>query len=318
MVPIPWMVALALHADGWYLRSDIIWAKPNPMPESVTDRPTKAHEYLFLLAKSARYYFDADAVREASNGQSQHDLTGPGYAAPGQTPNTGTRKSKKPDGWATHEGGHGSFHKDGREAGEAAEIRTGRNLRDWWVIATEPYPGAHFATFPRKLVEPCVKAGTSERGVCPECGAPWARVVERTPNPSKGTNTGIDMSGGAAKTSNPQTSNGMHRNGTNVAAPAPTTTGWRPTCAHYTPDGEADFPVEWQAKTRTWRTEKRPTFSGAYATVLAVVLDPFAGTGTVGLVAQYLGRRAVLIDLSADYLVQCLERNRQVPLGLGA
>ena len=296
LVGIPWRVAFALQADGWYFRSDIIWSKPNPMPESVTDRPTKSHEYLFLLSKSARYYFDADAVREAAM------LTGGGERA---TPDKAARDGQTNNG-------------TGLTTLRSKDLPAGRNIRTVWTIATQPYPGAHFATFPEKLVEPCVKAGTSERGVCPECGAPWVRVVERTPNPSKGTNTGIDMSGGAAKTSNPQTSNGMHRNGTNVAAPAPTTTGWRPTCAHYTPDGEADFPVEWQAKTRTWRTEKRPTFSGAYATVLAVVLDPFAGTGTVGLVAQYLGRRAVLIDLSADYLVQCLERNRQVPLGLGA
>jgi len=342
LVGIPWRVAFALQADGWWLRKRIVWCKPNPMPESVTDRPTSATEDLFLLSKSARYFYDADAVRErAESGPSDlrkmaegrerigglvKEQTDPLLRASALT-NIGRKRSVGgrplgPKGEATPDGmlrsagarmGRGAGWRDDPETAVA-----GRNLRDWWVIATEPYPGAHFATFPRKLVEPCVKAGTSERGVCPECGAPWARVVERTPNPSKGTNTGIDMSGGAAKTSNPQTSNGMHRNGTNVAAPAPTTTGWRPTCAHYTPDGEADFPVEWQAKTRTWRTEKRPTFSGAYATVLAVVLDPFAGTGTVGLVAQYLGRRAMLIDLSADYLVQCLERNRQVPLGLGA
>jgi DNA modification methylase len=308
LVGIPWRVAFALQADGWYLRSDIIWSKPNPMPESITDRPTKAHEYLFLLSRSPRYFYDAEAVREPSVGATAHDVTGPGYAAPGQTPQTGARRqsasalsfdretkeadvpgqqykqhrlrrSKKPDGWATHDGGHGSFHKDGREAGEAAWIRPGRNLRTVWTIATEPYPGAHFATFPQKLVEPCVKAGTSERGVCLECGAPWVRVVERTPNPSKGTNTGVDMTGGAAKTSNPQTSDGMHRNGTNVASPSPVTIGWRPTCAH-----AADEPVP------------------------AVVLDPFAGTGTVGLVAQRLGRRAVLIELNAEYADQAIER----------
>jgi site-specific DNA-methyltransferase (adenine-specific) len=159
LVGIPWRVAFALQADGWYLRSDIIWSKPQAMPESVTDRPTKSHEYLFLLAKSARYYFDAEAVRErAESGPS--DL---------------------------------------------------RNIRTVWTIATAPYPGAHFATFPPKLVEPCVKAG------CPAGG---------------------------------------------------------------------------------------------------VVLDPFAGTGTVGMVAQQLSRRAVLIDLNAEYLAQCLARNAQTPLGL--
>lgn len=190
LVGIPWRVAFALQADGWYLRSDIIWAKPNPMPESVTDRPTKAHEYLFLLAKSPRYYFDAAAMREASTGQSAHDLTGQGYEAPGQTPQGGNRQRyKMPDGWDTGRGGHGTIHRSGREKGAPPERernvggrddgftrmpggeaewaengRPGRNLRTVWTIATEPYRGAHFATFPRKLVEPCVKAGCPEGG----------------------------------------------------------------------------------------------------------------------------------------------------------
>ncbi|MCG8400019.1 MAG: site-specific DNA-methyltransferase, partial [Firmicutes bacterium] len=86
LVGIPWRVAFALQDDGWYLRSDIVWYKPNPMPESVTDRPTKAHEYLFLLAKSQRYYYDHDAVKEPAIAQNHHDLTGPGYHAPGQNP----------------------------------------------------------------------------------------------------------------------------------------------------------------------------------------------------------------------------------------
>ena len=135
MVPIPWMVAMALQADGWYLRSDIIWAKPNPMPESVTDRPTKAHEYLFLLSKAPRYYFDADAVREGAATSEW----------PGIGPKHGTTDRHKSDY-------------------EPMAVNAGRNLRSVWTIATEPYPGAHFATFPRKLVEPCVKAGCPEGG----------------------------------------------------------------------------------------------------------------------------------------------------------
>jgi DNA modification methylase len=171
LVGIPWRVAFALQSDGWYLRSDIIWAKPNPMPESVTDRPTKAHEYLFLLSKSPRYYYDADAVREPDSGLDAGNGFAGRQGGARQTAvdgGTGTterwRASKKPDGWATHGGGHGAFHKDGREAGEPALIRGGRNLRSVWNIATEPYPGAHFATFPRKLVEPCIKAGCPEGG----------------------------------------------------------------------------------------------------------------------------------------------------------
>lgn len=134
---IPWRVAFALQADGWYLRQDIIWAKPNPMPESVTDRCTKSHEYIFLLSKSARYYFDADAVAEPSSG-----LTG------------------------------GRFGSGGREVGrlrqDAGRERppdTGtRNRRSVWTVATSPYSGAHFATFPPKLIEPCILAGCPEGG----------------------------------------------------------------------------------------------------------------------------------------------------------
>ena len=141
LIGIPWRVAFALQADGWYLRSDIIWSKPNPMPESVTDRPTKAHEYLFLLAKSPRYYFDPDAVREhAEHREWRDDRSNAITAYPG-SPN---RYSDGPSGYPTP--------------------TAGRNIRSVWTIATEPYPGAHFATFPRKLVEPCVKAGCPEGG----------------------------------------------------------------------------------------------------------------------------------------------------------
>jgi len=138
LIGIPWRVAFALQADGWYLRSDIIWSKPNPMPESVTDRPTKAHEYLFLLSKSPRYYFDADAVRE--DGAGRLDLG----------------RMKRPEA-RLGEGGVWASDNSLRD-------EPGRNLRTVWTIATEPYPGAHFATFPRKLVEPCVKAGCPEGG----------------------------------------------------------------------------------------------------------------------------------------------------------
>lgn len=141
LVGIPWRVALAMQADGWYLRSDIIWAKPNPMPESITDRPTKAHEYLFLLTKSPRYYYDADAIREAW-AERQNDIQRamdkhPGYAA-------------------KHDAGY-----NGRVRGQpVGDPEKGRNARTVWTIATQPYPGAHFATMPEALVEPCVKAGS--------------------------------------------------------------------------------------------------------------------------------------------------------------
>ena len=139
LVGIPWRVAFALQADGWYLRSDIIWAKPNPMPESVTDRPTRAHEYLFLLSKSARYYYDAEAIAEAS--VSDHP-SGNGYARPEAISRGGRGQSEK---WSN--------------------IGGSRNRRSVWTVATQPYPEAHFAVFPPKLIEPCVLAGAPSGGV---------------------------------------------------------------------------------------------------------------------------------------------------------
>jgi len=146
LVGIPWRVAFALQADGWYLRSDIIWHKPNPMPESVTDRPTKSHEYLFLLAKSERYYYDADAVRE---------------------PIQSSSIERSNYGW----NGRMVFDENGRETyrsqpdpvemmGERWAPSAGRNKRTVWTIPTQPYSGAHFATFPEKLVETCLLAGS--------------------------------------------------------------------------------------------------------------------------------------------------------------
>ncbi len=147
LVGIPWRVAFALQADGWYLRQDIIWAKPNPMPESVTDRCTKAHEYVFLLSKSARYFYDADAVKEASV---DPEGSGKRYAAPffvGDKHESGNYSATG----ARHTGGMKRF--DGQ-----------RNRRSVWHISTGHYKGAHFAIFPPALIEPCIKAGCPEGG----------------------------------------------------------------------------------------------------------------------------------------------------------
>jgi site-specific DNA-methyltransferase (adenine-specific) len=185
LVGIPWRVALALKADGWILRSDIIWAKPAPMPEPVKDRPTKSHEYLFLLAKSERYYYDAEAIQEPAvdpanghrfGGDKYNDSDGPMNLRGSQYVNTGKR-----------------------------------NKRDVWTVPVQPYAGAHFATFPEDLITPCVLAG---------------------------------------------------------------------------------------------------------APVGGVVLDPFGGSGTTGLVANRHGRRAILVELNPNYAEQILTRNRQSALGL--
>jgi DNA modification methylase len=155
LVGIPWRVAFALQADGWWLRQDIIWHKPNPMPESVTDRCTKAHQYVFLLTKSERYYYDAEAVSEALSGKPH---------APGNKCST--------------DGGHmrNDFGTDAMQRVWGASGR--RNRRSVWTITTKPYSGAHFAVMPADLVEPCIKAGCPEQ-CCPVCGKGWDRVVER-------------------------------------------------------------------------------------------------------------------------------------------
>jgi DNA modification methylase len=138
---IPWRVAFALQEDGWWLRSDIIWAKPNPMPESVTDRPTSAHEHIFLLTKSARYYYDADAVREAAINEGRI-VKATGASAK----NNGTCNATA-IGFTNHD-----------------TLVSGRNIRTVWSLATKPYSGAHFAVFPPEIPERCIKAGCPEGG----------------------------------------------------------------------------------------------------------------------------------------------------------
>ena len=152
---IPWRVAFALQAYGWWLRSDIIWSKPNPMPESVTDRPTKAHEYVFLLTKSAKYFWDQDAVRDVSAYPVSADRCPSGDYSNGSGRNDGGQ------------------HRSGGFVTGAS-----RNIRSVWTIATTPFSGGHFATMPPELAERCIKAGTSENGCCPQCGGPWVRVVD--------------------------------------------------------------------------------------------------------------------------------------------
>jgi hypothetical protein len=243
---LPARVALALHADGWWLRSDIIWAKPNPMPESAADRPTSAHEHVFLLGKRAKYFYDAESVREESV----------------------TCDPRRPYGSAGKLGGRPV---EQRHDGEPRDgYRASRNLRNIWTIPTEAFPGAHFATFPTELVGRCIKAGTSEKGCCPLCGAQWARVTGRS----------IEMTSGSGRSGRkPQGKHGgseQAESGAYDIRMGPTvatiTIGWRPSCSC---------------------PERVP--------IPCTVLDPFAGAGTTGLVADRLGRNAVLIELNPSY-----------------
>ena len=143
LVGIPWRVAFALQGQGWYLRSDIIWHKPNPMPESVTDRPTKAHEYIFLMSKNAKYYYDADAIRE--------DISSESYKRLAQDVGSQDGSDRVP------------FKTNGPM--KAVGGLTGANKRTVWTVTTQPYSEAHFATFPEKLIEPCVLAGCPKDGI---------------------------------------------------------------------------------------------------------------------------------------------------------
>jgi site-specific DNA-methyltransferase (adenine-specific) len=160
MQGIPWRLAFALQADGWFLRSDIIWAKPNPMPESVTDRPTKSHEYVFLLTREARYFYDADAIREP--------------AEYGYCPTTNG------DAWQSI----GASDRNPLRGGKTVKLGDGtggRNARSVWAIATQPYAEAHFATFPEELPRRCIAAGCAEDGVVldPFMGSGTVALVAR-------------------------------------------------------------------------------------------------------------------------------------------
>jgi DNA modification methylase len=286
LVGIPWRLAFALQADGWYLRSDIIWSKPNPMPESVTDRPTKAHEYLFLLTRSARYFYDADAIRESAEWARWGDQTNGKHEGSGSA--AGWIKPKpKQDlvGKRTYSGFNARW-----DASEAdGSVSTGRNKRSVWEIATEPYPDAHFATFPQALVEPCVLAGTSERGCCPECGAPWERETnvryEKAPGGSYG-----------ARSVHGKTEMGIRR-GTTALYKIPETTGWRPSCQC----------GRHARLTSIARGEDR-------GVVPCTVLDPFIGSGTTALVARRLGRKTIGIELSPEYAKLAARRLQQLSL----
>jgi DNA modification methylase len=343
LVGMPWRLAFALQADGWFLRADIIWAKPNPMPESVTDRPTKAHEYIFLLTKSARYFYDADAVREP------HDATSPF--------------------WRMHPNGQHAISRTARldgtnEAAPNTWLRElspgqGRNLRSVWTIPSAPYPEAHFATFPPALAQRCILAGTSAKGCCRACGAPWVRVISPSPEHAECRATFRMVRyppqeiAHYLKTARMQ--KGLAAREIDAALGTVTLYSWYegrpagiqiPTAAHYRIlksllglDDRYDLLLEnpalgiregWKPQDDTLRRglsgagdhvattpETRgwvPACQCDVPPVPCTVLDPFAGSGTVGEVAEQNGRDAILIELSPAYVRLAEARTAQYGL----
>lgn len=274
LVLMPARVALAAQADGWWVRSVIVWAKPNPMPESVTDRPTDAYEHILMLTKSAGYFWDAEAVREPAGDNTHSRGNGDGGPKARDRAEEGTF-----EGWC-----------DGTR-----EVLASRNLRNVWTFPTQPFSGAHFATFPEELPRRCILAATSAKGACRFCGTPWERVVETATRFESGSGCAGHKPHGKYAGSE-QAESGAYdiRMGPVVDS---RTIGWRPGC---------------KCRGQHGRTSPQ------------LVLDPFGGSGTTGRVAIELNRRAVLLDLAyarateadrekeCDYAALARERTTEV------
>ena len=241
---LPARIAIALQEDGWYIRSEIIWHKPNPMPESVRDRPTSAHEKIWLITKSPKYYYDYEAIKEPfSNGT---------YLRYHNQKNI-----------LKYQQGSLVAHAGKKTNGPMKPVISGnkRNKRNVWTVTTKPFKEAHFATFPKDLIEPCIKAGCPEK-VCVECGKPQVKEFYRD------------------KSTLPVKRNKR--------------------------DGDSDRAVggvyqKWMEENPVQITIK-PSCDCNKGFKPGVVLDPFAGAGTVGLVCKKLNRNAILIELNPDYI----------------
>lgn len=255
LLGVPWRVAFALQDDGWTLRNDIVWSKENPLPESVRDRCTRSHEYIFHLAKNPRYFHDADAIKEP-------------FADPSVS------------GW--------------------------RNKRTVWTVNPKPYPGAHFAVWPEDLVEPMVKAGSSEKGCCASCKTPWRRMTWH----------GCEHCGEPVRTQAKECPKCGHvrdwKEGRDLSEDFLATD-------YSTPGrGVPRLPGNFQNKTLAGEWE--PGCScGTSEVARCTVMDIFSGSATTGAVALRLGRDYIGIDLSATYLplaeARLLTRPAPVPVG---
>lgn len=261
---IPARVALELQERGWWLRSFLVWDKPNPMPESVRDRPTLSHEHVLLLSRSERYFYDWYAIAEPSeSGPSDMKKMAEGKDRYGGKTLTADEPRYKANA-LTHIGKK-------RGVGEPGV----RNCRSVWRMATVPYAGAHFATFPPELVTRCIRAGTPDGGVCAECGTPAVRQLGE-PEPTGGRGSG-NVARTVAEEQDGFTNMHLGRGipWTQTIRP---TTGWQLPCGHVA------------------------------ARVPATVLDPFGGSGTTAATAVGLGRRSIYIDANVEYLEQARDR----------
>lgn len=274
---VPWRVALALQADGWFLRSDCPWFKRNQKPESAKDRPNKGHEYIFILTKSPNCYFDMDAVRIAYtkplNRWGGVDLEAKGFSEWGE--NTGEGLYRDRDIRPNKDGRHLRTYDFAIESMKAIlndedVFFDDGELPQALFCVTQNYKGAHFATYPERLVELCLKASTSEAGACPKCKAPWERIVERTFEGEYNMKAALKQRKtmeGVIDGGLDHVTLGKTENITRVEK------GWQPTCK-----------------------------CGIDDTVPCIVLDPFVGSGTTTKVARDLGLLSVGFDLSFEYL----------------
>jgi len=241
LMMIPNRVAIALQDDGWYIRSEIIWHKPNPMPESVRDRPTSCHEKIWLITKNKKYYYDAESIKE-----------------PVITPKN-TKSGCKFGGNKTTKELNATI------SGKKWEYSSTRNKRNVWTITTKPFKEAHFATFPKDLIEPCIKAGCPEK-VCIECGTPYLRNFKIITTPKRETrNNMVNVIPGRDKPT--------RMNSKNMESLIKENLGFKKDC--------------------NCKTDKFES---------GVVLDPFGGSGTTGIVAALNNRNAILIELNQNYI----------------
>lgn len=280
---LPHRLVFALQAAGWWWRDEVVWSKRAPMPESCRDRTTLSHEFLFLLTKRPRYFFDQEAIREPVAGTAHPRNDG-----------------RVPSGWDTGEGDHQGKvgrYKHGRRARRPKGVgavdafgglRATRNKRSVWTLTSEPFREAHFATFPTALVEPCVLAGTSSDGCCSICGAPRRRLVRKgEPDLAHQIRCGSDANGEYHGQATKLFAAARAENASEVKVRIlagmreRVTVGWAPTCKRACPGG---------------------------ATVPCTVLDPFAGSGTTGVVATRRGRNFVGIDLNPEYAAMARQR----------